>query len=151
MNRIATTLAPIALIATLAFTVQDAQSGDHPGLAFKATFAADAGCLSRYTGWGDLRNNCAYPVDVSAVLAVPSDAWSPTKVYLVGNASWCRSVTINAVGNGLQVGPQVWTTGGPKVWQSLNLGDRYVWGNTSLVFNCGLEPGGVIGEYGTTI
>jgi len=148
MNRIASYLAPVIAAATLGVVSNDAHSGvNGPGLQFKTAFASDAGCLSRNTGYADIINNCTYAVEIGAALPVLSEGWHNTSVWLLGSNTWCQSVTINAVGNGAQVGPATWTVAGPPTWQVLNLGSRFVWANTSLEYRCVLEPHGVIGEY----
>ncbi len=152
MKKTICTVAPALALAALATLGSEAQSANNsPGIAFKAAFPGDAACLSRYTGFGDLRNNCTRAVEVIAVINVQSEGWHPTKVAIHGNNSWCQSVTTNAVGNGAQVGATTWTTAGPASWQTLNLGDRYVWNWAALVYRCGLEPSGVIGEVGGTL
>ncbi|MGC4070353.1 MAG: hypothetical protein QM784_37955 [Polyangiaceae bacterium] len=124
----------------------DAFSLVGPGVAMHTSFGSQQGCVSR-SSYGGIVNNCSYAVEVSGTLDVTQNAWHPTSVSIYGNSSWCQTVTINGVGNGAHVGAQVWTSAGPKSWQTLDLGSRYVWADMGLVFWCGLEPGGVIGNF----
>ncbi len=150
MNKTICTVVPAVALAAMALLGAEAQSANNsPGIAFKAAFHDHAGCLSRSSGFGNLVNNCTYAVEVLAVLNVPAEGWYSTKVSLFGSNSWCQSVTTNGVGNGAQVGPATWTTAGPQTWQTLNLGDRYVWNWAALTYRCNLEPSGVIGEIGS--
>lgn len=147
LNRTAKYLVPVAVLTTLGIAANDAHSGvNGPGIVLKAAFPGDAGCLSRTT-FADIRNNCSYPVEVAGFLPVLSEGWHNTSISLFGSNSWCQSVTTNGVGNGANVGAVTWTTAGPQTWQALNLGDRFVWASAALDYRCGLEPGGVIGEY----
>jgi hypothetical protein len=146
-NRIASYLIPVIAAATLGVAVEDAHSGiNGPGVVLKAAFPGDAGCLARHS-YGGLINNCGYAVEVVGFLPVISEGWHPTSVSLFGNNSWCMSVTTNGVGNGANIGPDIWTSAGPKTWHTLNTGDRFVWSWAALTYRCGLEPGGIIGEY----
>lgn len=150
MSRIASVLVPLVAAVGLTAVVDDAHSGiNGPGQSMRAAFGGDTGCLARFTGYADLINNCPYAVEISGALPVTFEGWHPTSISLFGNNSWCQSVTTNGVGNGAHIGPATWTTAGPKTWQTLNLGDRYVWAWAALDFRCVLEPGGVIGEYST--
>lgn len=150
MSRISRFLIPTATALTLGLTGNAAHSSSNaPGIVLKAASGGNAGCLSRYTGYADIRNNCGSAVEVEGFLPILSEGWYPTRIVLFGSNSWCQSVSINGVGNGAQVGAVTWTTAGPQTWQTLNLGDRFVWAWAALAFRCSLEPGGVIGEFGT--
>jgi hypothetical protein len=148
LNRITRYLVPAAALMTLAVAANDAHSGiNAPGLVLKAVFASDAGCLSVNTGYADIKNNCAHAVEVEGTLPVLSEGWHNTSVSLFANNTWCQTISTNGVGNGANLGTVTWTTAGPRTWQTLNLGDRFVWSWAALSYHCGLEPGGVIGEY----
>lgn len=148
MSRITSYLVPVITVVTLGLAANDAHSGiNAPGIVLKAAQAENAGCLSRYTGYADIRNNCSYAVEVEGSLPVLTQAWHNTSISIFSSNSWCQSVTTNGVGNGFDVGAITWTTAGPQTWQTLNLGDRYVWAQLALVYRCILEPGGVIGEF----
>src|ERR1041384_5560006 len=138
-------LIPVLAAVGLAVVADDAHSTVNPGISMKAAFTGDAGCLSRFTGYADLINNCGYAVEIAGWLPVATEGWHPTSISLFTNNSWCQSVSTNGVGNGAQVGAVTWVTAGPRSWQTLNLGDRYVW--AGLAFRCVLEPGGVVGAY----
>jgi hypothetical protein len=147
MNRIMKYLVPVMTVVALGVAARDAHSGiNAPGIVLKAAFASDAGCLSRST-YADIVNNCSYAVEVEGFLPVLAEGWHNTSISLFANNTWCLTVSTNGVGNGANIGATVWTTAGPRTWQTLNLGDRYVWAWAALAYRCGLEPGGVIGEY----
>jgi hypothetical protein len=143
-------LIPAATVLALGMIGEEAHSSSNaPGSELHAAQGGNAGCLSRHTGYADVRNNCAFAVEVEGFLPILAEGWYPTRLVLFANNSWCQSVTTNGVGNGAHIGPATWTTAGPQTWQVLNLGDRFVWAPSALAFRCVLEPGGVIGEYGT--
>ena len=120
-----------------------------PGAAMKNSLPQDNSCLSTES-YGRIVNNCTYSVEVVGTLPSPT-GWHPTSISMLGNNSWCQTVSINAVGNGAYFGGgtqnPVYTTAGPKVWQTLNLGNLYVYDNTGLIFRCGLEAGGAVGNF----
>ena len=117
-----------------------------PGAMFKAASASDAACVN-VSSYGQLSNNCNRAVLIEGSVPATENAWHPTSVSIAGNNSWCQTVTINAVGNGAQVGNQVWTTSGPVTWQTLDTGSRFVWSTMGIAFRCGLEPNGSIGIF----
>jgi hypothetical protein len=117
-----------------------------PGVTLKAAFAGDNGCVN-VSSYGGVVNNCDHAVQLQASIPASDNNWHPTSVAIFGNNSWCQTVTINAVGNGAQVGNTVYTSAGPANWQTLDLGSRFVWPNTGITFRCGLEPNGQIGNF----
>jgi hypothetical protein len=106
---------------------------------------SDQGCFSA-SSYGGIVNNCNDARWISTSLAVPS-GWNSTSVSIFGNNSMCMTVSTNGVGNGAHVGADTWTLGGPKTWQTLNTGNRFVWDWSPVVFRCLLEGGGVIGSF----
>lgn len=120
-----------------------------PGATMKNSFPSDNSCLST-SSYGGIANNCTYSVQVVGTLQL-SAGYHPTLVSILGNNSWCQTVSTNNVGNSSYLGPQVYTAAGPKTWQVLNLGNLYVYNWSSdqsgTIFRCGLEPGGVIGSF----
>ena len=147
-DRIATCLTPVLLgalagVVSAPMTAESATNG--AGVALKAYYSSDDSCFSGYSFAGII-NNCTTARWVATTLPVPA-GWHSTSVSLFGNSSFCHSVSTNGVGNGANVGPDVWTTAGPKSWQTLNTGDRYVWDWSPVVFRCLLESGGIIGSF----
>lgn len=122
-----------------------------PGATMKNSYPQDNSCLST-SSYGGIINNCAYSVQVVGTLQL-SPGNHPTSIRINGNNSWCQTLSINGVGNAAFVGPQVYTSSGPKNWQTLNLGTLSVYdgpdGNseTGTLFSCSLEAGGVIGNF----
>jgi hypothetical protein len=141
----------LALVPVIALGVFGTFIGDvpaavnGPGIVFKAAFPEDAGCLS-VSSYGGIVNNCATARWVKAALPI-SEGWHPTSVSIYGNSSMCYTVSTNGVGNGAHIGADTWTLAGPKAWQTLNTGDRYVWSWSPLLFSCLLESGGTIGSF----
>jgi len=130
----------ISLVANQALAVTA------PGATMKNSFPQDNSCLSTLN-YGGIINNCNYSVQVVGSLQL-SAGYHATSIYQIsGNNSWCQTVSINGVGNGNSVGPQVYTTSGPKVWQTLNLGNLYVYEGSGVIFRCSLEAGGGIGTF----
>ncbi|MEH2222318.1 hypothetical protein [Nostoc sp.] len=135
----------ISLVANQALAVTG------PGATMKNSFPQDNSCLST-SSFGGIINNCTYSVQVVGTLQL-SPGSHPTSVRLYGSNSWCQTVSINGVGNGASIGSQVYTTSGPKDWQTLNLGNLYVYdgpdGNseTGTLFRCSLEAGGIIANF----
>jgi hypothetical protein len=148
-NWIVSRLLPVAAVAVLGgFAGSAGAAVNGPGIHFKAAFASDASCFSRYSpSFAGLINNCASSREIIATLPLTQVGWHPTSVSIYGNNSWCQSLSTNGVGNAAQVGPEVWTTAGPMNWQTLNLGDRYNWGWSPLVYRCWLQSGGIIGSF----
>lgn len=135
----------ISLVANQALAVTG------PGATMKNSFPQDNSCLST-SSYGGIINNCSYSIQVVGTLQL-SPGSHPTSVRIYGNNSWCQTVSINGVGNGASIGSQVYTTSGPKDWNTLNLGNLYVYdgpdGNseTGTLFRCSLETGGIIGNF----
>lgn len=124
----------------------DAQSATNgAGLTLRAYFPSDAGCFSA-SSYGGISNNCPDQRWLSVSLPVPS-GWHTTNVSIFGNNSMCQTVSTNGVGNGANVGAETWTLAGPRTWQTLATGDRFVWDWSPVVFRCLLEGGGVIGSF----
>ncbi|MDZ8034220.1 MULTISPECIES: hypothetical protein [unclassified Nostoc] len=122
-----------------------------PGATMKNSFPQDNSCLST-SSYGGIINNCSYSVQVVGTLQL-SPGSHPTSVRINGNNSSCQAISINGVGNGAAFSSLVNTTSGPKVWQTLNLGNLSVFdgpdGNseTGTLFSCSLEAGGIIGNF----
>ncbi|MDM9583803.1 MULTISPECIES: hypothetical protein [unclassified Nostoc] len=135
----------ISLIANQALAVTA------PGATMKNSFPQDNSCLST-SSYGGIINNCSYSVQVVGTLQL-SPGSHPTSVRIYGNNSSCQAVSINGVGNGFSFSSLVYTTSGPKDWQTLNLGSLDVNdgpdGNseTGTLFRCSLEAGGIIGNF----
>ncbi|MEH1831249.1 MAG: hypothetical protein V7L29_03990 [Nostoc sp.] len=135
----------ISLVANQALAVTG------PGATMKNSYSQDNSCLNTIN-YGGIINNCAYSVQVVGTLQL-SPGNHPTSIRINGNNSWCQTLSINGVGNAAFVGPQVYTSSGPKNWQTLNLGTLSVHdgpdGNseTGTLFRCSLEAGGVIGNF----
>jgi hypothetical protein len=116
-----------------------------PGVTFKASSGGDTGCLNRHS-YGGIRNDCTYSVEVVGSVVVP-EGWHATSINVYGNNSWCQSVSTGGNANSAStVGDATWTLAGPDAWNTLNTGDRYVYWNSTLVFRCSLESGGIIGS-----
>jgi hypothetical protein len=147
LKNIVTRLLPaLAIAAVFGFSAQEAQSATNgAGFAFHANYPGDAGCF-QVSSYGGIVNTCASAREITVSLPVP-EGWHNTTISIYGSGSWCQTVSTNGVGNGANIGAQTWTTAGPKTWQTLNLGDRYVWNWSPVVFRCGLEAGGVIGSF----
>ncbi|MEH1936796.1 MAG: hypothetical protein V7L14_24450 [Nostoc sp.] len=130
----------ISLVANQALAVTG------PGASMKNSFPQDNSCLST-SSYGGIVNNCTYSVQVVGTLQL-STGYHATSIYQIyGNNSWCQTASINGVGNAASFGAQVYTTSGPKVWQTLNLGNLYVYDGTGVIFRCSLEAGGIIGTF----
>lgn len=135
----------ISLVANQALAVTG------PGATMKNSFPQDNSCLST-SSYGGIINNCSYSIQVVGTLQL-SPGSHATSVRIYGNNSWCQTVSINGVGNGASIGSEVYTTSGPKDWNTLNLGNLYVYdgpdGNseTGTLFRCSLETGGIIGNF----
>lgn len=146
--RIATSLTPVlvAALAGVASTPMTAESATNgAGIALKAFYPSDAGCFSGYS-YAGVVNNCSTARWISTTLPVPA-GWHGTSVSVYGNGSMCHTISTNGVGNGANLGPDTWTLAGPKTWQTLNTGDRYVWDWSPVLFECLLESGGIIGSF----
>ncbi|MCC5623988.1 hypothetical protein, partial [Nostoc sp. CHAB 5715] len=109
----------ISLVANQALAVTG------PGATMKNSYPQDNSCLST-SGYGGIINNCAYSVQVVGTLQL-LPGYHPTSIRINGNNSWCQTLSINGVGNAAFVGPQVYTSSGPKDWQTLNLGTLFVY------------------------
>jgi hypothetical protein len=115
------------------------------GVALRAYFPGDESCFSG-ASYGAVVNNCTTARWLLTSLPVPT-GWHTTNVSMFGSNSLCRTVSTNGVGNGANVGPDTWTVAGPQTWQTLATGDRFVWDSSPVVFECLLEPGGIIGSF----
>jgi hypothetical protein len=147
MNRISTRILSLTLpVFAIMMPAVSARANTSPGAMFKAAYASQASCIN-VSSYGQLVNNCSYSVLVEGSVPVTENAWHATSVSIAGNNSWCQTVTINGVGNGANVGNQVWTSAGPVTWQTLDTGARYVWSTMGVAFRCGLEPNGAIGLF----
>ena len=145
-TRIASRLVPVlALVGGLGFAMDAHSAANGAGLTFKAYYPSDAGCFSS-SSYGAIVNNCPDARWLSTSLPVPG-GWHGTNVSIYGNGSMCQTVSTNGVGNGANIGAETWTVAGPKTWQTLNTGDRYVWDSSPVVFRCLLESGGVVGSF----
>ncbi|MBN3949735.1 MAG: hypothetical protein V7K14_11585 [Nostoc sp.] len=129
----------ISLVANQALAVTA------PGATMKNSYPQDNSCLST-SSYGGIVNNCTYSVQVIGTLQLAT-GYHATSISIYGNNSWCQTDSINGVGNASFVGSQVYTTSGPKVWQTLNLGNLYVYDGTGTIFRCSLEAGGYIGNF----
>lgn len=138
-------LRALALAGALLATAAGA-AWNGSGSQMKAYYPNESDCLvtNSYAG---IINNCTYSVYVNATLAVNTETWHATSVSMYGSNSWCQTVSTNGVGNGANLGATTWTVAGPKTWQTLNTGSRYVWSWSPVLFWCLLEPGGVIGSF----
>jgi len=147
MHRIISKFAPCVAIG--AFAMLTAKDGfctlTGPGVTMNAYYASDVGCFNGQS-YGAITNNCSTSRWVVGTLDVSQNVYHATSVYVYGSSTMCHSVQINGVGNGADVGPDTWTTAGPKTWQNLNTGSRYAFSGTGLLFRCLLEPGGIIGR-----
>jgi hypothetical protein len=118
------------------------------GFHFRPASPADAGCFSRYN-YGGLRNDCSTARTVIATVPHMGSGWYSTSVTVLGNNTWCRSLSIGDKGdyaNG-STSP-AWTISGPMTWQNLNMSLVGIFNNTnqSILVECGLQSGGVIGS-----
>jgi len=129
----------ISLVANQALAVTG------PGATMKNSFPQDNSCLST-SSYGGIVNNCTYSVQVVGTLELSTGSHA-TSISIYGNNSWCQTDSINGVGNADFVGSQVYTTSGPQVWQTLNLGNLYVYDLEGAIFRCSLEAGGIIGNF----
>ncbi|MEH2352546.1 hypothetical protein [Nostoc sp.] len=135
----------VSLVANQALAVTG------PGATMKNSFPQDNSCLSTSSS-GGIINNCTYSVQVIGTLQL-SPGFHPTSVRIYGNNSSCQTLSINGVGNTARSSSLVYTTSGPKDWQTLNLGSLFVNdgpdGNseTGTLFRCSLEAGGIIGNF----
>lgn len=143
-SRIAACLIPV-LVGGLAIATDAHAETNGAGLTFRAYFPSDESCFSA-TSYGAIVNTCTTARWMSASLPVPS-GWHDTNVSIFGDNSMCQTVSTNGVGNGADVGAQTWTTAGPQTWQLLDLGSRFVWDTTPVVFRCLLEPSGIVGSF----
>jgi hypothetical protein len=124
-------------------TAESATNGG--GVALKALYPGDASCFSGYSFAGVI-NNCTTARWISTTLPVPT-GWHGTNVTVYGNGTMCHTISTNGVGNGANLGADIWTLAGPKNWQTLNTGDRYVWDWSPVLFECLLESGGIVGGF----
>ncbi|MEH1947680.1 MAG: hypothetical protein V7K77_12125 [Nostoc sp.] len=129
----------VSLVANQALAVTG------PGATMKNSYPQDNSCLST-SSYGGIINNCSYSVQVVGTLQLSTGS-HPTSISIYGNNSSCQTLSINGVGNAAFVGSIIYTTSGPKVWQTLNLGDLYVYEGTGPIFSCSLEAGGIIGNF----
>jgi hypothetical protein len=143
-TRLATCLIPV-LAGTLGISTDARSATNGAGVVLKAYYPGDASCFSAWS-YGGIANNCASARWVSTSLPVPW-GFHGTSVSIYGSSSYCHTVSTNGVGNGANVGADTWTVAGPKTWQTLNTGIRYVWDWSPVVFECLLESGGVIGSF----
>jgi hypothetical protein len=135
----------LAVACAAAFLATTASATAIPGLTFDTSSGSQTGCLNRHS-FGGIRNDCTYAVEVSGSMIVPQ-GWRNTSINVFGNNSWCYAVSTGGNSNSASPpGPTVWTLAGPDTWNNLNTGSIYVYWNSTLVFTCGLEPGGVIGS-----
>jgi len=116
-----------------------------PGATMKNANSKDNSCLSA-SNYGAITNYCSYPVTVIGSLPVSEGLYS-TSVSLFGNNSSCNTQSTNVFGNSYSLGSDVFTQAGPQHWETLNLGNRYVLYNTTLIYSCNLESGGIIGNF----
>jgi hypothetical protein len=116
-----------------------------PGVTFKSADGGSAGCLKQHS-FGGIRNDCSDAVMVVGSAVVPEGSHS-TYVEMFGNSSWCQAVSTGGNANSAsKPGSVVWTSSGPDAWSRLNTGDVFVYWNSTLVFQCLLESGGIIGS-----
>jgi hypothetical protein len=146
MNRILARGFAMLMGGLLLASAAPASATTLPGTVLKAAFAGDNGCIN-IRSYGGIGNDCTYPVLLVGTVPASENAWHPTNVSIFGDNSSCQTVTINGVGNGAQVGNVVFTTAGPQTWQTLDLGSRFVWPSSGIVFRCNLEPKGEIGLF----
>jgi hypothetical protein len=141
-------LGAVSLAVVMAGPAHAAWEG-YPGIHFKGANPGDADCIVRHS-YSGVRNDCPTARTVVATVPVTAVGWYNTTVSVYGNNSWCRTTTVNGVGNGAHLGSATWTVAGPMTWQTLNTGSRYVWQDMSIVFDCELQSGGVIGGFNLT-
>jgi hypothetical protein len=146
LQRIVFRMVPLlALVGTFGVSMDARSSTNGAGIMFKGYYPADEACLQG-SGFGAIYNNCSDAHYVVFAMHVPA-GWHPTSVNVWGNNSFCQSASAAPEGAwAMEVGPETWTTAGPKTWKVIDTGERYVWDDTTVSFFCQLEGGGLIGS-----
>jgi hypothetical protein len=136
-------LAALVGVASSPITAESATNG--AGVVMKPLYPGDTNCFS-VNSYSGIVNSCASARWISTTLPVPG-GWHTTNVSVYGNNTMCHTISTNGVGNGANLGADTWTLAGPKTWQTLATGDRFVWDWSPVLFECLLESGGVIGSF----
>ena len=146
---ISTVLFTLAVISAAPESAQalEWQASNGTGMAMQPLYPADAYCFQNIT-YAAVTNTCPTPRYLVSAEIYNETLYVPTKVNLKGTqASWCRTMTSNGVGNAAELGTPVSATGTSLTWQLLDTGSRHMTSQTALVFLCYLEPNGIIGQY----
>lgn len=145
MKMLLSSLAFTAVAAAATLSPGIARAEAIPGLRFQNSYAADAGCLNRHS-FGGIRNDCPYTVEVWTSMVLP-DGWRSTSVNIFGNNSSCYAVSTGGNANSAGPrGPTRYTLAGDDKWNTLDTGAILVNWNSTMVFTCSLEAGGIIGS-----